>query len=390
MFEKTEASNPILGRWIKKKELSEDNYHKLVEILSYDVYKHNNSQPPSAETLKLIAKSFADVFPGRISVEMLIRKTIPTAKSNTSDRASGGNRPVKRLGGSLFNKIQKIHRKKGKLGESSSKLVKTPNSTAHNQADSVSLKADINFLKSATLSQKDDIKDVLKRTFEYRRQHILDENSKIAGSLKFTFFILDSNLISYEFGLLFPGKEYKLVSQKNLLLQAIDNAYKIRDIFYEEEINKFTGSAEIRAYLKLLKMCQYKGKGKRSFVTAKANFYREFTRQMVSNYEIKKQYMHSAPFIIKLIDLANSDKDQFYVYLDGDMVALPPDSSFTDAVDLLIKIVWIFNINYDLQLKPFYSCIQQIAYNLNETLMNEAIDATTLVNTQLSILARDQ
>lgn len=54
---------------------------------------------------------------------------------------------------------------------------------------------------------------------------------------------------------------------------------------------------------------------------------------------------------------------QYYIVLDGRLLCVPFNFSFVQTFDLLFKIFYIFNIDFDVCLQTFYNYFATYIYN---------------------------
>lgn len=335
--------------------------------------------------MQQVAASIEFLFPGRITIDMLVRKVsqndfqtslgdqgVPIAKKRSTWR------------GKLYNKMWNLKKRRNKLMASlgkpdiAAKLLSVESSqeasTSNDTVDENVVQLDINFLQSASVFDAENIKTVLARTISYRKERI------VSGQLlpyKFNFFYIEPNLVTYEFGLWFPSKEFMLLSKNDSIKEAIRAVYVERDL---KELSISTCPGDLEVWAMLLKMTQYTGKGKKSFPFTLQSLFTYYQAASVSLTEIVKKRHSNFPHVAILQNSSSPESvNQYGVYFEGQVIALPRDSSIDHAIDILFKISWIFNYHYDPILLPFFSFLENVVYEINHKIHDNAKHAADLV-----------
>lgn len=393
-------TNEYLKAWKSSHLLSDKAVNCIIAVICEHILERCKWKVPSVSDMIPIADSIVYLFRGRLTRDVLIKKTMKqhantvlevepagcatsvgeleaeeeeicsakrlevtssscSSSSSTARSASTTSRWKGKLFAKFWNLSQARRNKMKKLGQPLSSKSFHHKSTATvpsiEEFDLKQIEADISFLRSATLLDKEGIKIVLARTHSYRRKEILQTTSNLKD-FKFTFYYADPGLISYEFGLWFPGKEFMFVSKKQSLEKAINVVYSYRG-FSEPDIDSCP--EEVKPWAKLLRMTMFRGKEKKSFPFVLKNLFSSYDSVTVSIKDIILNRQSNYPYIA----ISNGEKDspsQYILYFEGDVIPLRTGSTFTHALDLQLKISWIFDYSYSNIMVPFFNAIERL------------------------------
>lgn len=80
--------------------------------------------------------------------------------------------------------------------------------------------------------------------------------------------------------------------------------------------------------------------------------------------EYLKNSENKSPYILG-VGTSKSSIDQYLVVVDGQLIPLPGNKTFLNAIDFVFKLHFIFNIEYDHNLRLFWKFIQNYIYKIN-------------------------
>lgn len=89
-----------------------------------------------------------------------------------------------------------------------------------------------------------------------------------------------------------------------------------------------------------------------------------FLQRALTTEEYLEGSASRAPYIIAVGD-SKAYIFQYFIILDSQLMPLPGNSNFLNALDVVFKLHFIFNIKYDINLKSFWIFFQKYFYEIN-------------------------
>ncbi|XP_057333586.1 uncharacterized protein LOC130672839 [Microplitis mediator] len=233
------------------------------------------------------------------------------------------------------------------------------------------IKADIDFMKTATPKEKNLIIEKSISTFNVRRDLYLNENF----FREFPRFLDTPELIDVEFKLIFP--EIDLSSFKNSYPQKIDAILKIfKTEKFDETLLEWDHDTNSIIALTQLLPPTARGKkgasrGKAKGVVDKLIIFKPIGSPIQSVYEEPSRQP-------KLIAVGSSKLSvtQFFLRIDNHHISLNL-SNILEAIDFLFKAYYVFNVEFDPDLLNFWIFIQNFLYGISSKCTNKVQDFYT-------------
>ncbi|XP_037025004.1 uncharacterized protein LOC119066561 [Bradysia coprophila] len=220
----------------------------------------------------------------------------------------------------------------------------------------------LKFLRSAVPSyQYDEIEFKLRSTLR-RRIELTSNKPSVHLRSSFPFFFSDPSLISFDYKLRYPQFEENLQP----VVAAIEtNAFQILKSLKIED-NAYDDSDWphiIQCFLCLLKLLPPTATGRysktRQSSDQRVSSFILFTRDHVSDRTL---FENIDPFIVAC-GPNRSSIHKYFVVVDGCVIDVPAEWNFVDVFDLFFKVHFVFNVDYNNNLRTFLRFFEKFAYN---------------------------
>ncbi|KAG4068859.1 hypothetical protein HA402_005007 [Bradysia odoriphaga] len=220
----------------------------------------------------------------------------------------------------------------------------------------------LQFLRNAVPSyQNDEIEFKLRSTLR-RRIELTSNKPSVHLRSSFPFFFSDPSLISFDYKLRYPQFEENLQP----IVAAIEtNAFQILKSLKIDD-NAYDDSDWphiIQCFLCLLKLLPPTATGRysksRQSSDQRVSSFILFTRDHISDRSI---FENIDPFIVAC-GPNRSSIQKYFVVVDGCVIDVPAEWNFIDVFDLFFKVHFVFNVDYNNNLRTFLRFFEKFAYN---------------------------
>lgn len=228
----------------------------------------------------------------------------------------------------------------------------------------------INFMKFATVDQKDNIIKKVKETFKVRRYLYLNEHFFET----FPRFLDMPELIDIEFELLFPHID------RDILNTYLDYANHIVNVYNIEKQDKtlLDWDRITNSFIALTQLVPPTARGKKSAARERStNIIKKLIIYTQSATPLNTDDSKSQP---KLIAVGPNKLaiEQYFLKIDKHLILLQT-RDIIKAIDYLFKAHYAFHIEYDGDLHNFWILIQHYFYKISSKCTNKIIETFTKI-----------
>lgn len=85
---------------------------------------------------------------------------------------------------------------------------------------------------------------------------------------------------------------------------------------------------------------------------------------------------------------SDEEVQQYLVHFEGNTIALSPDQTFENALDIVFKVTHNFDYEYNPMFKPFFSILENLAYSISEQIDDSALETYELVKIEIDIISQ--
>ncbi|XP_067206229.1 uncharacterized protein [Linepithema humile] len=275
--------------------------------------------------------------------------------------------------GYIASRLSNVQRKGNKKVTQSDELKQHTDTCVANEPvdETDAIKDAINFMKYATIDQKDNIIKKVKETFKVRRYLYLNEHFFET----FPRFLDIPELIDIEFELLFPQINIDILN-----ISYPDYVNHILNVYNTEEQNRdlLDWDRVTNSYIALTQLVPPTARGKKSAAREKTkNIIKKLIIYIQSATPLNIDENKSQP---KLIAVGPNKLaiDQYFLKIDKNLILLPT-KDIIKAVDYLFKAHYVFHIKYDVDLQNFWMLIQHYFYKISSKCTNKVVETFTKI-----------
>ncbi|KAH0564077.1 hypothetical protein KQX54_009045 [Cotesia glomerata] len=340
--------------------LATSNRKKLVRlIVNYLVdYKNKIKRTLSSKDKEECAAAVIELFPnlrnphGKFGFEQFYDPTsgtgyIATGLSN-SGRKPRGSKCAKTVQGNLS--------------------VAVPDGTTETVEETVNIQEAIKFMQSAVPSQREDIILRIRQTYDVRRFLYMNENFfKV-----FPRFLDVPELIDVEFKLLF-----KEITSDIFIQTYPKYIYAALNVYDVEKRDKtiLDWDQETNSLICLTQLVPPTAKGKNNPNRAKTKSIIDkllIFRPVGTPLQVKSSANSTQPKLLAVGPNKNTIS-QYHISIDNNCISLKV-KDIVEAIDLLFKAHYVFNVKFDPDLKNFWVFIQHNFFGIPSTCTNQMIE----------------
>lgn len=330
---------------------------KALRVISQSMVNALNGEQPKPSTKRKVAVALIGTFPNVwLDIKILMPKNTTEGKLGNAFRSAAksyeNQKPV--LNESMES-VDEVEVAVGIEDEADGEEREEEETEAAGSQNVVrTYNKDIRYLKSCVVSSQTipKIKELLVKTSELRRGYILDG----AMDLLLNCFKTNPELVLYDFSNNWPEEAGGLLDDKEKIFRFVE--YTERQ-YGKECQNPVINNEEVAYFQRLILLL---GRTKGGAKNAINDLVRLIGETDNINLICSGQQQ---PMIL----IRNGNVLQYIISLDGSPMYLDTTnfSNFTSALDLLIKIFWLFNIKFPESLKKFYEFFSCAVYDITTT-----------------------
>lgn len=211
---------------------------------------------------------------------------------------------------------------------------------------------ELTFLKEVVVcsSTRREVKERLSQTILYRRRQIMRGNT----NLIFNLYRQDASFVLFDFDLLWPQKANLLSEKQDKLIQFVGSLERT------DSYDKFVYvNDDVTLFQKIIVSL---GKTPTGVANAANCLVKNLPESTTPTALLEVCAQFAFPIILKR-------GVQYLIYIDGEVFNLPPAkfTNFFQALDLLLKVFFVFHIKYPPMLKKFYEFLASGIYEFQIT-----------------------
>lgn len=370
IIEEYEANNSLSGK----------SERLLIRTVAQYTVNALKGQQPSVRQKRSFAKAIQALFPNIFSnVLVLVARNSRGGKLSMAFKSAAtryeklhdfGDDPISDI--SIDSNMDINFTDNGVEDIESNQITETDSDQSLNEPENEP--DEIQFLRSAVVNHSTirTIKNNLVKTVEYRRLRILEGDQ----SMIFDIYKQDPSLILFEFVNFFPESDSNIIDKVDVFSGFVNNYISES----KKNINGLTYLNDDAMVFQKFMFCI--GRIKRGAKNAVEAFTQSVDEHASPEEVVNVCQKYTHPFIIA----RTSSPPQYIISLDSQPIPLSAEFNFVATFDLLLKLYYVFHIEFSDNLSKFFSFFADVYYNLTEI----NVMHSTLLDVKEKYLAYEQ